>query len=116
MAKSLEARVRELERAASKAVHAAKSVSAIADLVLKSSGYRPPEPDADPEPTVKPQGPRPLPPSTAPRPVTLTHLPDGRAILEVGDSRIVFSEREIEVLTWMLSPKVPAALVSDWRT
>lgn len=116
MARSLEARIRELERAASKAVHAAKTVSAIADLVLKASGYPPPESDADPEPTVTPKGPRPLPPSTAPRPVSLTHLPDGRAILEVGDARIDFAEREIEVLTWMLAPKVPKAPVSDWRT
>ena len=53
---------------------------------------------------------------TAQRPISLTNLPDGRAILEVGDSRIDFSEREIEVLTWMLAPKVPKAPVSDWRT
>jgi len=46
---------------------------------------------------------------TAPRPVLLTHLPDGRAILEVGDARIDFSEREIEVLTWMLVPKTNLA-------
>lgn len=45
----------------------------------------------------------------APRPVSLTHLPDGRAILEVGDARIDFSEREIEVLTWMLVPKTNIA-------
>lgn len=46
---------------------------------------------------------------TAQRPISLTNLPDGRAILEVGDSRIDFSEREFEVLTWMLVPKTNLA-------
>lgn len=99
-----------------KAMEASFEAMSAANLVMRSAGYRPPEQDADPEPTVKPQGPRPLPPSTAPRPVSLTHLPDGCAVLEVGDARIDFSEREIEVLTWMLSPKVPKAPVTDWRT
>lgn len=52
---------------------------------------------------------------TAQRPISLTNLPDGRAILEVGDSRIDFSEREFEVLTLMLLPNVPQAPAPEWR-
>ena len=116
---TLEARVTALEQACAQAaasVARATQAMSVADVLMRSAGYRPPEPDADPEPTVTPQGPRPLSPSTVSRPVCLTHLPDGRAILEVGDSRIDFSEREIEVLTWMLAPKVPKVPVTDWRT
>lgn len=88
----------------------------VADVLMRSAGFQSPDEDAAPSMAVTPPKPRPLPPSTAPRPVSLTRLPDGRAILDVGDARIDFSEREIEVLTWMLSPKVPKAPVSDWRT
>lgn len=93
-------------------VFASLTTNSLADELMRSSGYLPSEPDADPEPADVPRGPRPSSPSTSARMLSLTRLKDGGAILELGDSRIDFSAREFEVLGWMLEPKVPTAPAS----
>lgn len=84
-------------------------VAGVADAVMRSAGFRPPEPDADGAACVQPTGPKPISPSTGaavePRPLSLTSLDNDRTILEVGDGRVELNGCERKVLTDMLTSK-----------
>ena len=99
MARSLEARIRELERAASKAVHATKSVSAIADLVVRSAGHRPPGEDAAPSMAEVTPKPSPAPAGASVQEKPMAKIPPGAVARQVtpqyGQGDLGIAVREV---------------------